>query len=189
MKPFVTVSAAICSHACRTRPALQAFLHERAWALLSTVLQEEHGIDLSSLAIKIGAHGKPSFVDSPLQFNLSHCSTGETALVCCAVSSSPVGVDCAAMRPYDDRLARRICNEDEYAALARSQDPATQLMTLWTQKESAVKLTGCGLSAGLSAQSTMDSPLGFCTYQPAPGFVLTLCTPKPLHAPPVLTLK
>lgn len=144
---------------------------------------------LSSLTVKTGAHGKPYFADSPLHFNLSHCSMGQTALVCCAVSSSPVGVDCAAVRPFDDRLAHRICTQDEYSALLRASDPATQLMTLWTQKESAVKLSGCGLSAGLAAQSTLDSPLGFCTYYPAPGFVLTLCTPQPLSAQPILNLK
>lgn len=186
MKQFLSVYAALSHHNFNDRLSLTYYLHEQAWALLAAALQAECGIALSSLTVTHNAHGKPSFADSPLQFNLSHCSMGETALVCCALSNAPVGIDCAAVRPYDDRLAHRICTEHEYNTLVNSADPATELMTLWTQKESYRKLTGEGLSGGLRVEAPAQPNTCLHTYQ-FDGFLVTLCTERNF-APPKLTL-
>lgn len=188
MNDFLTVYASRFRHNCSSRSALAAFLHERAWALLATALQAECNMDLSALKIQTTEHGKPYFANAPLRFNLSHCDFGETALVCCALSNHPVGVDCAAVRPYDDRLARRICTEHEYKVLSTSPDPAAELVTLWTQKESYRKLTGEGIAAGLKIEVPAQQNIWLHTERLEENFLLTLCTNHPPVKSPKLTL-
>lgn len=125
----------------REEAALQRQL---AWGLLRLALRREYGLELDTLPMEKGPHGKPCFVGAPVHFSLSHCP----GLVCCCLHTSEVGVDAEGPRPFSQRLARRICTKEEAAWLAASLNPARDLIALWTLKESVMKLEGRGIAMG-----------------------------------------
>ena len=125
----------------REEAALQRQL---ARGLLRLALQREYGLELDTLPMGKGPHGKPYFVGAPVHFSLSHCP----GLVCCCLHTGEVGVDAEGPRPFSPRLARRICTKEEAAWLAASPDPARDLTALWTLKESVMKLEGQGIAMG-----------------------------------------
>lgn len=139
--------------------------------LLSHGLQREYGVALESLALSTGPHGKPYFVDFPVQFSVSHCP----GLVCCGLSPFALGVDAEALRPYDDRLARRVCTAEEYAALLAAPDKDTELTRLWTVKESLMKLSGLGFSLGFQRVVPAAFPdVKLKTFDDLPGYLVTV---------------
>lgn len=122
-------------------------LRQRSLAegLLEYALWQERGVRLSSLRRERTQDGKPYFPDCSIHFNVSHCR----GLVCCALSSAPVGVDGEGPRPIREDLAPRICTEEELAWLACQPDRAAAFLSLWTLKESVMKLIGQGLKYGV----------------------------------------
>lgn len=125
----------------REEAALQRQL---ARGLLRLALRREYGLELDTLPMEKGPHGKPYFLGAPVHFSLSHCP----GLVCCCLHTSEVGVDAEGPRPFSQRLARRICTKEEAAWLAASLNPARDLIALWTLKESVMKLEGRGIAMG-----------------------------------------
>ncbi len=63
-------------------------------------------------------------------------------------SEKEIGVDAERVRPYDLKLARRICTPAELTFLEAAPEKGTALMTLWTLKESMMKATGKGFRLG-----------------------------------------
>ena len=120
--------------------------HQRALAekLLAYALKREHGLELSSLAQSRTAAGKPYFPGCPVEYSLSHCR----GLVCCALSLSPVGVDAEAPRTVSPALLRRVCTQEELSWLTAQQDLQQAFLSLWTLKESVMKLSGQGIGYG-----------------------------------------
>lgn len=89
-----------------------------------------------------GAEGKPCFPDHPhLQFNLSHSG----ALLLCALSARPVGVDIECIRPRREGLFRYALTEAEHARFQALGGDWPAFYTLWTRKEAWCKYTGLGL--------------------------------------------
>ena len=126
----------------REQLSQQRFLAE---SLLAYALWQEQGVELSALRRERTPEGKPYFPDSSVHFNVSHCR----GLVCCALSSAPVGVDGEGPRPVREPLLRRACTEEELRWLASQPDRTAAFLSLWTLKESVLKLTGQGLKYGL----------------------------------------
>lgn len=122
-----------------------AFQRALAEELLRWALWEERGLKLSSLTLLRTPRGKPFFQGAGVHFSQSHCR----GLVCCGLSSLPVGVDAEGPRPYKEALARRVCTGEELDWLSSREDRAAAFLALWTLKESLVKLSGEGLSRGL----------------------------------------
>ncbi len=89
-------------------------------------------------------HGAPAFpasladlADSPVPFySLSHTK----GLIAVAVCNAPVGIDAEWHRPLKDSVIERILHPDE-TAFAAAPDRA---LSLWTAKESYVKMLGSG---------------------------------------------
>ena len=104
---------------------------------------------LSSLAQSRTAAGKPYFPGCPVQYSLSHCR----GLVCCALSLSPVGVDAEAPRTFSPALLRRVCTQEELSWLTAQQDQQQAFLSLWTLKESVMKLSGQGIGYGFQRAS------------------------------------
>ena len=140
----------------------EELLRQRSLAeeLLGWSLQNEYGLQLSSLSRGRTSSGKPFFLDCPLHFSLSHTR----GMVCCALSAFPVGVDVEGLRPIREALVRRVCTEEEYAWLAAQKDRDAAFLSLWTLKESVMKLSGHGLGYGLrrAAFSMEDAGPHFC---------------------------
>lgn len=95
-------------------------------------------------SIKRTEHGKPFFEDSDLFFSVSH--KGEIAV--CAYDNRPIGVDIEQIKPFNERLAKRICTSDELEYI--SNDPL-RFAEIWTVKEAYSKLIGNGISMGLKS--------------------------------------
>lgn len=136
---------------------------------------------LSQLTIAKAEHGKPFFTNSNVKFSLSHCN----GLVCCAVSTNEIGIDCERIRPFNQRLARRICTESELAALTTEHDRDFALTALWSLKESRTKLSGEGIGFGMKNAAFIKSGGTFISaeknitaavFDEISGFVVTACT-------------
>ena len=176
MSDGIVLYAASYKRAFSGRPEERLYQHELARRLLYVALKEEYGIAGETLSIQRGEHGKPYFENCPVRFNLSHCGQEGKGLACCALSEFEVGVDCAPLRPYDERLARRIWTEKEYADLQRSKDPERLLMTLWTQKESYLKLTGAGFRQGFRTEVASLPDVFAKTFDTVQGYLITVCS-------------
>ena len=104
--------------------------------------------DLDVLTVAHDQHGRPTIAEYPgLSVSISHSG----ALVACAVSTRPIGVDVEQTgRPEADMaLARRICAPEELSLIesaATSGGAASVLLRLWTRKEALAKALGTGLS-------------------------------------------
>lgn len=109
-----------------------------AWLLLAYGLRKEYGMEAVPKFRK-AASGKPFFPEAHMPFfNLSHSGN----FVGCAVHDQEIGLDIQEITEPRDSLIRRVCTQDELASLKSSQD----FCQIWTMKESAVKLTGEGIT-------------------------------------------
>ena len=110
-----------------------------AGLLLADMLREAGVVDL---AVEVGEKGKPFLLAEPsVHFNLAHAGT----VAACAVSDAPVGVDVEAVAPLDKGLVSHCLTDAERAWLEGQEEPGRAFTTLWTRKESYLKLKGCGL--------------------------------------------
>ena len=86
--------------------------------------------------------GKPFFPALPqIQFSISHSK----ALILCALSDQPVGVDIEDIRPRRDSLPRYALTEEEFQRYQAAGGDWPAFYTLWTRKEAWCKYTGQGL--------------------------------------------
>lgn len=134
------------------RPADQArFIAARA--TLRRLLATECDVSPSVLRFEIGPYGRPSLADFPrCSFNVSHAGT--YALIAISTMRT-VGIDVECIDTLLDwrALARRVCTQDESAAIARlpvaRQTP--QFFRCWTAKEALLKALGIGIGEALQS--------------------------------------
>ena len=136
-----------------------------------------------------GAYGKP-FIKGYQEFHYGLSHSGEWAV--CVTDTMPVGVDIQEMKSWRPTLAKRFYHEEEYnrlLALGETDiDRQTQeFYIMWTAKESAVKLNGRGIGAGISQYVTdtdyrhiydMDRGQTFRTrwYDILEGYIICVCS-------------
>ncbi len=122
-----------------------------------------------------GEHGKPfpsgvNIGDTVLHVGLSH----SRGLVCAAISHAPIGIDLQVIPKMPPirmlRIAKRF-HPDEYARLATIEKTrlADAFTRFWACKESALKLSGTGLSTPLS--SFCVKPDGTCVINGRPAII------------------
>ena len=118
----------------------QELEYQRALAekLLQWALLKEYGVSLSALHRERTSAGKPFFVDCPINFSLS---------------PAPVGVDVEQVRPVRPAIVRRVCTEEERLWLSVQRDQTDAFFSLWTLKESVMKLSGQGIRYGFQQAS------------------------------------
>lgn len=136
-----------------------AALHDAAYALLFDMLRTDWGV--SSPHIEKTALGKPylSGVQMP-HISLSHTR----GLVCCAISKTPVGVDCERPRRVTQGAIQRVCTPAECADIRAAADPAARFLQYWTLKESISKKLGVGLSQSFQSYEIRFTDAGpVCT--------------------------
>ncbi len=150
--------------------AARAHAHSALHEILARYLPAE----LRPLQIARSAGGKPylSGQPVPLYFNLSHCR--DLALI--AVSAScELGIDVERARTLSDplRLARRVCDDSDVAAL-EPLPPERQLSAffdLWTRLEARQKAWGRGIFA-----TRVDRASVHCTaLRPTPQHHACVC--------------
>lgn len=113
-------------------------------ALAKEMLSEKLAVLADTLCFLKTAKGKPYLPDCDWQFSISH--SGDLSL--CGIHNDAIGVDIEKTRPYNDRVAKRICSPAEYAYIGKD---STRFLEVWTRKEAYAKLTGKGLSVSLRA--------------------------------------
>lgn len=113
-----------------------------AYMLLCKGLREKYGMEEMPV-FEYGEHGKPSIIGhEEIHFNMSHCKRA----VVCAVGSEPVGVDVECIGRGNDSLIDYTMNDDEVLRIKEAENPNTEFIRLWTQKEALLKLTGEGIN-------------------------------------------
>ena len=121
--------------------SLQLLPSERsalAWLLLAYGLRKEYGMEAVPKFRK-AASGKPFFPEAHMPFfNLSHSGN----FVGCALHDREIGLDIQKLTEPREYLIRRVCTQEELISLKSPQD----FCRIWAMKESAVKLTGEGIT-------------------------------------------
>lgn len=104
---------------------------------------------VSDDSVVYSATGKPTV--EGVFFNVSHC--GE--YVICAHSKTAVGCDIEQIRIVKDSLINKVLKPDEllYVSDCSDNEKFINFMRLWTIKESYLKMTGEGISAGIEGVS------------------------------------
>lgn len=114
--------------------------------LLKEALKKEYGLIYEELQISRKEHGKPYIENvSGVYYNISHSE----GIVACLLHSSDVGIDIEQIRPFSERVARRVFTEKEIKYLQEETENEKvwneRCFSLWTLKESYVKAIGDGL--------------------------------------------
>lgn len=159
-----------------------------AEVLLRLALAEQGGPMGKEARLARPEGGKPFLEGSPFRFSLSH--TGNIAA--CALATEEVGLDLEAVRTEPRGVAERFFTAEENAELdaAAPGERDRLFFTLWTAKESYLKLTGKGLAGGLrtfsvsllSGEPVLAAPSGpaafFKRYLHGERHVLMACSPR-----------
>lgn len=115
-----------------------------------------HRERLSPVEYSYSPSGKPMIEGGFM--SLSHSGI----LGVCAFSELPVGVDIERLRNISDSLSKRIlCPEElsEYTFISEADEKNRYLLSRWVDKESYLKLTGEGLSKGISGLYCSNSSI------------------------------
>ncbi len=120
-------------------------------------------------------HGKPYLAKQPhLHFNISHCE----AVVACALSDRPVGIDVESVGDtLDEELMRHVCHESECEHILAAESPRHAFTALWTRKESYVKYLGTGLDDDLKSLLLGTLPCEIET-RVEKNFCMSICTSR-----------
>ena len=106
--------------------------------LAKQMLSQESGKREEDIVIEVGENGKP--FSNIMHFSISHTEN----LVVCAVAENKIGIDIEKIKPYDDRLCRRITNDKEYEYINKD---AEKFFEIWTLKEAIIKRDGKGIAS------------------------------------------
>lgn len=129
-------------------------LHQCAHDLLWHALDEEYPQMSDKLTMRRKEHGKPYFVEksmegeeqpSEIYFNLSHSGS----YAACILGKIPMGIDIEKIRPYNEKVAKRILHESEWCFLEKSNGKDNDFIRFWTLKEAYGKYTGKGIGEDL----------------------------------------
>lgn len=152
-------------------------------------VRADHEVVLSA-----GTYGKPLVVHpAGVHLNVSH--SGQWAVL--AWDDAPVGIDIEQMKSIDVlHIAKHVFSSHEYERLSKQkEDRLEHFYTLWTLKESYIKMDGRGLSLPLDSFTIipsgsqfvlLDQPMGgpyFHTYALEPNYRVAVCS-KGSEAPP-----
>ncbi len=151
--------------------------------MLQQAVEEYLGEPLPEFTVqRLGEHGKPYLPACPeVHFSVTH--VGDYWM--CAVAGEEVGLDLQDVR---ERIAGTGTQEERVLAIARrffhpsevlylAERPAEEFFRVWAKKESYVKYTGAGLTAGFDSFSVTDGVPALQQEIPfAEGYVLVLTT-------------
>lgn len=94
---------------------------------------------------------KPYLKDIPLYFSISNTKN----ITICAISDNEIGVDIE-YKQYKEQIKEKAFTKAELELINKSTDKETTFTTMWTIKESFVKMLGIGLSYGLSRVNSIE---------------------------------
>jgi 4'-phosphopantetheinyl transferase len=114
------------------------------------------GIRNNDIQFYTNDYGKPFLKGrDDFQFNLSHSGIWVVAVV----DTQPVGIDVEQIQLIDLDISKNYYSSDEHRELMSKDDKFSYFFTLWSLKESYIKIVGKGLSLPLNSFSiTFFSP-------------------------------
>lgn len=149
---------------------IDKFLCAKAYIILKDGLNSDYNIN-DEIKFSYNNYGKPFLINHPeIHFSLSHCRKG----VACAISGTPVGIDIEEIM-YDDDIANYILNKEDYQNVISSSNPAEYFTKLWTEKESYLKMLGCGIISNMKELITNNAHFSTSIDRDA-GYIVTLCS-------------
>lgn len=116
--------------------------------LIKTMLSKHLRRPMKEIIFKENEYGKPYLEGNPLYFNLSH--SGEWVVG--VISEAPVGIDVEEIKKADLGIAERFFTKKEYHWLQQIENHEIRhkmFYTLWSGKESYIKMIGKGLTIPL----------------------------------------
>jgi 4'-phosphopantetheinyl transferase len=118
--------------------------------LIRHIIIHKTNLKNEDISFSKNEYGKPFFNEqADFHFNLSH--SGDW--VVCAVDNKPVGIDVEEISPIDLDISKNYFSTDEHKDLLSKADKIAYFFTLWTLKESYIKIVGQGLSLPLNSFS------------------------------------
>jgi len=112
------------------------------YLLLRAALCELYDIN-EAVVFDYGKNNKPRLKKYPqIHFNLSHTKNAAA----CIVSDAEVGIDIQSITSVQDKVAKRVLTDDEYAGFRASDEPDVYFCEKWVIKESYAKKTGEGIT-------------------------------------------
>lgn len=143
-------------------------------ALLLRYALREYG--LSDKDVYLGEKGKP--LCPGISFSLSHSFDK----VVCAIGETDVGCDIEKIRKAPKERIHRFFTEEERAFLTTAEDWDKAFFSLWTKKESYVKMTGEGLIKTLTDYTVLDTAGRFNVKQwEKDGYILSVCSKESIE--------
>ena len=107
--------------------------------MVRTALAAQFGIPPEEVPLLRTEKGKP-YTTLPMEFSITH--SGDWVAV--AFDTEPIGIDLEVRRPINEKLARRLCTEQDLSHL--KGDFNLRLLELWTAKEAHFKRIGTGIT-------------------------------------------
>ena len=127
-----------------------------SYLLLQKLTADEFGV-ADTAPFTYGEHGKPYFSSSNIKFSISHCRNAVAA----AASEHEIGIDIIDKRMVAEKIALRICSDEELKLFNSSKDKQLFLRRLWCEKESLAKLDGNGFAKGFKVYDTAQNGADF----------------------------
>lgn len=110
----------------------------------------ETGLQNHQIEFYTNDYDKPFLKDrDDFQFNLSHSGIWVVG----AVDKQPIGIDVERIQPIDLDISANYFSPDEHRDLMAQEDKFAYFFTLWSLKESYIKIVGKGLSLPLNSFS------------------------------------
>lgn len=127
--------------------------------MITKLVREKFSLELNEITFNISKNGKPYIPRLDFHFNISH--SGQWVVV--SISSTETGIDVEQIKKPNLQLAKRYFSEEENKCLFGKTMKGQEdfFYTLWTLKESYLKLIGKGLTKSLSSFSVIDTSSGF----------------------------
>ena len=131
-----------------------------AASLLLKKALEKEGICYEEVCFAEELGGKPKLLQKDFFFNLAHAQD----LAVCVISDQEVGVDVERKDRLEGRkqnrklqIAKKILTPEEWILWKKAGCQTEELISVWTKKESYVKMTGKGLTVNLTTIDTLSN--------------------------------
>lgn len=119
---------------------IRAIEHNKAYDLLKRMLKEHFNIE--NEPILKTENGKPYIKKDGVHFSISHTK----GLVCCAIASFPIGIDCEKIKEESKerfiKISNRFFVKNEFEYLKSKNFSPIDFYKIWTGKESTIKKLG-----------------------------------------------